>query len=187
MKKKIAAVALVLTLAVAGIASARGGGMGGGMGPGMNNCPQGQMYQQLDKATQDKVDAFQKDTQALRKQIVMKHAEMRALMGSQTPDQAAVAKVSGELFDLQACHAGQGQGRRSRCLYRRTLRRHGYGYGHGSRHDGRPWWLRHDGRQLTLVPDLRGTSSPPRALRAALPSEGLFFWKSIVDQKANLG
>ncbi len=32
MKKKIAAVALVLTLAVVGIASARGGGMGGGMG-----------------------------------------------------------------------------------------------------------------------------------------------------------
>jgi Spy/CpxP family protein refolding chaperone len=98
MKKKIAAVALVLTLAVAGIASARGGGMG----PGMYNCPQGQMYQQLDKATQDKVDAFQKDTQALRKQIVMKHAEMRALMGSQTPDKAEVSKVSGELFDLQA-------------------------------------------------------------------------------------
>ena len=102
MKKKIAAVALVLTLAVAGIASARGGGMGGGMGPGMYNCPQGMMNQQLDKATQDKVYAFQKDTQALRKQIVMKHAEMRALMGSQTPDKAEVSKVSGELFDLQA-------------------------------------------------------------------------------------
>ena len=102
MKKKIAAVAIVLTLATVGIASARGG-MSGGMGMGMN-CPpmQGQMYQQLDKATQDKLDAFQRDTQALRKQIVMKHAEMRALMQSETPDPATVSKISGELFDLQA-------------------------------------------------------------------------------------
>lgn len=102
MKKQIAAVALVLTLAVAGIASARGG-MGGGMGGGMN-CPQmqGQMaMQQLDKATQDKLDAFQRDTQALRKQIVMKHAEMRALMQAGTPNPTAVSKLSGELFDLQ--------------------------------------------------------------------------------------
>ncbi len=106
MKKKIAAIALVLTLATVGIASARGGyggGMGGGMGMGVN-CPQaqGQMYQQLDKATQDKLDAFQRDTQALRKQIVMKHAEMRALMESATPNPAAVSKASGELFDLNA-------------------------------------------------------------------------------------
>ncbi len=102
MKKKIAAIALVLSLATVGIASARGG-MGGGMGGGMN-CPQmqGQMAQQLDKATQDKLDAFQRDTQALRKQIVMKHAEMRAMMQSDNPNPAATSKISGELFDLQA-------------------------------------------------------------------------------------
>lgn len=105
MKKKIAAVVLVLGLATAGIASARGmgGGMGGGMGMGCGMM-QGQMVQaqQLDKATQDKLDAFQRDTQGLRKQIVMKHAEMRALMQAETPNTAAVSKLSGELFDLQA-------------------------------------------------------------------------------------
>ena len=108
MKKKIAAVALVLTLATVGIASARGGMggggcMGGGMGMNMN-CPQiqGQVGQQLDKATQDKLDAFQRDTQPMRKQLVMKHAEMRALMQSEPPNPAAVSKLSGELFDLQA-------------------------------------------------------------------------------------
>ena len=104
MKKKIAAIALVLSLATVGIASARGG-MGGGMGGGMNmNCPQmqGQMGQQMDKATQDKLDAFQRDTQALRKQIIMKHAEMRAMMESDNPNPAAASKISGELFDLQA-------------------------------------------------------------------------------------
>jgi Spy/CpxP family protein refolding chaperone len=105
MKKQIAAVALVLTLAVAGIASARGGMGGGGMMGGGMNCPQmqGQMAMpQLDKATQDKLDAFQRDTQTLRKQIVMKHAEMRALMQAETPNPATVSKLSGELFDLQA-------------------------------------------------------------------------------------
>ena len=98
MKKKIAALVLVASLATAGIASARGG-MGMGMG-----CPQmpPQAYQQLDEATRGKIEAFQRDTQDLRKQIVMKHAEMRALMNNQNADPAAASKLSGELFDLQA-------------------------------------------------------------------------------------
>ena len=98
MKKKIAALVLIASLATAGVATARGG-MGMGMG-----CPQmpQQAYQQLDDATQGKIEAFYRDTQDLRKQIVMKHAEMRALMQSETPNSAAVSKLSGELFDLQA-------------------------------------------------------------------------------------
>ncbi len=103
MKKKIAAVVLVLSLATVGIASARGG-MGMGMGPGAGmGCPQGiAQYQQLDEATRTKIDGFYRDTQDLRKQIVMKHAAMRALMTSQNADPAAASKLSGELFDLQA-------------------------------------------------------------------------------------
>jgi len=99
MKKKIAALVLVASLATAGIASARGG-MGMGMGMG---CPQmpPQAYQQVDAATQGKIDAFFRDTQDLRKKIVMKHAEMRALMNNQNADPAAASKLSGELFDLQ--------------------------------------------------------------------------------------
>jgi hypothetical protein len=101
MKKKIAAIALVLTLATAGIALARGG-MGGGYGPGYHHPQmQGQMYQQADKATQDKLDAFFRDTQDLRKQIMMKQAERQALLQGTTPDAAAASKISGELFDLQ--------------------------------------------------------------------------------------
>jgi hypothetical protein len=98
MKKKIAAIALTLTLATAGIALARGGGYGMGYqnGPG-----QGQMYQQVDKATQDKLDAFFTDTQELRKRIVMKQAEGQALMQSDNPNTEALSKVSGELFDLR--------------------------------------------------------------------------------------
>ncbi|KAB2889262.1 MAG: periplasmic heavy metal sensor [Desulfobulbaceae bacterium] len=97
MKKKIAAIVLVASLATAGVAAARGG-MGMGMG-----CPNmaPQAYQQLDDATRGKIDAFYRDTQDLRKQIVMKHAEMRALMNNQNTDPAAASKLSGELFDLQ--------------------------------------------------------------------------------------
>ena len=100
MKKKIAALVLVASLATAGIASARGG-MGMGMGMGCPQMPQ-QAYQQLDDATIGKIEAFERDTQDLRKQIVMKHAEMRALMNNQNTDPAAASKLSGELFDLRA-------------------------------------------------------------------------------------
>ncbi len=102
MKKKIAAIALALTLATVGMASARGG-MGGGNGAGYHHPQmQAQMYQQADKATRDKLDAFFRDTQGVRKQIIMKQAERQALLQSTNPDPAAAAKISGELFDLQA-------------------------------------------------------------------------------------
>jgi zinc resistance-associated protein len=102
MKKNIAAIALVLTLATVSLASARNG-MGGGYGMGYN-CPQmqGQMNQQLDQATQDKLDAFFRANQELHKQMMMKQSERQAMMQSANPDPAAVAKISGELFDLQA-------------------------------------------------------------------------------------
>lgn len=96
MKKHIAAAALVMTLAVPGFALARGW---------MGYSPQGQgpmYYQQMDQASLDKANAFQKDTQELRKQIAMKQTERFSLMQSQNPDPAAVAKVSGELFELQS-------------------------------------------------------------------------------------
>ena len=99
MKKKIAAIVITLTLATAGIALARGGG---GYGMGCQYGPmQGQTYQQLDKATQDKLDAFFADSQELRKKIIMKQAEGQALMQSDNPNAAALSKVSGELFDLR--------------------------------------------------------------------------------------
>ena len=61
----------------------------------------GQMMQQLDPATQEKVSKFFKDNQALHKQIAMKQAEKHAIMKSEKPDPQAAAKVAGELFDLR--------------------------------------------------------------------------------------
>lgn len=107
MKKYIAALALVAGLTMATAASANWGGGGHGYngdcywqqmdGPMM----QEQMMKQLEPATQEKVNKFFKENQPLRKQIVMKQAEKRAIMQSEKPDPQAAALVAGELFDLQ--------------------------------------------------------------------------------------
>lgn len=104
MKKQIIAMALVAGLTVATVASADWGRgqYGGQMGYG--GCPQvqqGQMFQQLDKETQDKITQFFTDNRSLRKEIVMKQAERRALMQSTQPDPQAAATVAGELFELR--------------------------------------------------------------------------------------
>lgn len=98
MKKKIAALALVLSIATVGTAFAWGGGHGMRYQQPQMQRP---MYQQVDKVTQDKLDAFYSDTQDLRKQIVTQQATRMALMQSTNPDPAAVSKNTGELFDLQ--------------------------------------------------------------------------------------
>lgn len=99
MKKQILAVVLISGLAMATAASANWG-RGGGFNAGY--CPQAQNAQQLDPAVQQKLDGFFTDTQALRKEMAVKQAEKMALMRSDNPDPAAVAKVTGEMFDLQA-------------------------------------------------------------------------------------
>ncbi len=108
MKKKIIALALITGLTMATVASADWGrGRGHGGYGGYGDCPQmqgqmqGQMSQQLDQETKDKIKQFFKDTQPLHKEMAMKRAEKQALMRSDNPDPQAVAKVTGELFDLR--------------------------------------------------------------------------------------
>ncbi len=48
-----------------------------------------------------KIEKFFADTKDLRKQLSVERAAKRALMNSRTPDPLAVAKISGELFDLK--------------------------------------------------------------------------------------
>lgn len=109
MKKQIVALALVIGLSMATVAAADWGRGNRGY---YGDCPQtpGQMmawqapgqFQQLDQATQDKITQFFKDTRALQKEMAMKRAEKKALMRSDNPDAQAVARVTGELFDLRA-------------------------------------------------------------------------------------
>ena len=107
MKKHIVGIVLIAGLTMATAASANWGRGGNGDG-GYGNCPQmggpmmqGQMMQQLDPASQEKVSKFFKDNQALHKQIAMKQAEKRAIMQNEKPDPQMAAKVAGELFDLR--------------------------------------------------------------------------------------
>lgn len=108
MKKQIVAIALVAGLSLATVASAQWGRGGGRWhGDGYWDCPmqgqmmQGPMMQQLDPDAKAKVSKFFKDNKDLHKQMAMKRAEKQALMQSEQPDPQAVAKVAGELFDLQ--------------------------------------------------------------------------------------
>ena len=101
MRKTAVIIGLVTVLGFAVLQQASARGWGGGSGGGYN-CPNYQMnYQQIDEATQAKIDAFRLETTELRKQMVMKMAEKQALMANQNPDPKAIAKVEGELFDLR--------------------------------------------------------------------------------------
>ena len=101
MKKQIIAVVMIAGLTLAGTALANRG-KGGGDCSRHSKMQTGMMYQQLDQATQDKIDTFRDDNQSLRKEMVMKRAEKQALLNNTNPDPVAVAKVTGELFDLRA-------------------------------------------------------------------------------------
>ena len=107
MKKALAITALVSIIGLTGLyqASAR---MGMGhvdmrSGGGCNGQAMGMHHAtaQMDEATKEKFDVFFKDTQELRKSIVVKRAEKRALMLNEEPDAKKVGEVAGELFDLR--------------------------------------------------------------------------------------
>lgn len=96
MKKVFIAAALISGLTISTGAFASHGMAGGGHMGGHGMAHQ----QQLDPETQAKVDQFYKDTQDLRRQMVVKQAEKRAMMQRTNPDPAAVGQLTGEIFDL---------------------------------------------------------------------------------------
>ena len=92
--------ALALTLGLAASSWARpGGGMGGGMGCGM----MGAMNLTPDQAGKffDLKEKFHNDTAAVRKQMMVKHAELAALWKAEKPDQAAITAKQKELNALR--------------------------------------------------------------------------------------
>jgi zinc resistance-associated protein len=96
MKKALVVTALVVGMGLFGLQYASANpGMGGGSMKG------GPAYSQLDSASKAKLDKFYNETQDLRKQMVMKRAEERAVLSSTNPDPATAAKLAGEIFDLR--------------------------------------------------------------------------------------
>ena len=104
MKKTITAAALLAALTFAGIqtVSAHNGRYfnNGDYGPGYcgNYFNGNYNYTNEDQATFDK---FNTDTATIRKEIVVKRSELNALLSKDNPDETKVAKLTGELYDLQ--------------------------------------------------------------------------------------
>jgi len=104
VRMKMVAVVMLAGLTLVGTASAynnRGGSYHHGQ------MQSGQMNQQVDQATQDKIIAFWDSNKSLQKEMMMKNAERQALVSATNPDPAAVAKVTGELFDLRTALAAK--------------------------------------------------------------------------------
>ena len=95
----VVVLALALTLGLAASSWARpGGGMGGGKGCGM----MGAMNLTPDQAGKffDLKEKFRNDTAAVRKQMMVKHAELAALKKAEKPDQAAIDAKQTEIKAL---------------------------------------------------------------------------------------
>jgi zinc resistance-associated protein len=91
----VLALALTLGLAASSWARPGGGGMGCGMGGGM----MGAMNLSPDQAGKlfDLKEKFRTDTAEVRKQMMVKHAELAALWKAETPDEKAIVAKQKEL------------------------------------------------------------------------------------------
>ena len=100
----VAVLALSLTLGLAASSWARpGGGMGGGMMGGKGCGMMGAMNLTPDQAGKffDLKEKFHNDTASVRKQMMIKHAELAALWKAEKPDQAAITAKQKEVNALR--------------------------------------------------------------------------------------
>ncbi len=83
MKKTITA---VTTIFIVGFFAVSAYAWGGGYGPGAGNRGYGKQLNNPSAANQEDLDAFYKDTQALRTSLGADRAELNALMAGPNPD-----------------------------------------------------------------------------------------------------
>lgn len=102
MKKYLAAAALIGLIGFTGISLANACGYGYGPGPGYGDCDGSRLCSAWNSEKDDeKATAFREETKELRKEIVVKRNELDALMRQDNPDEKKVAKLTGDLFDLE--------------------------------------------------------------------------------------
>ena len=100
MKKLITAAAIISVMSLAGIqtASAHGGNYS-------NNNDYCGSYGTDDRAFTEKdaatIEKFRAETNSVRKEIVVKRSELNALLRNDNPDEKKVAKLTGDLYDLE--------------------------------------------------------------------------------------
>jgi hypothetical protein len=121
MKKLITAAAIMSVISLAGIqtASAHGGNYS-------NNNDYCGSYGTDDRTFTEKdaeaVEKFRVETKSTRKDIVVKRSELNALLRNDNPDEKKVAKLTGDLYDLETEFEAKAES---------TGVRNRYSYGHG--------------------------------------------------------
>jgi hypothetical protein len=101
MKKVLTVTALICAMTFAGIQTASAHG---GRNYSSNNDYCGS-YGTYDRTYTEKdtvaIEKFRAETNSARKEIVVKRSELNALMRQDNPDEKKVAKLTGELYDLE--------------------------------------------------------------------------------------
>jgi len=99
----VLALALSVGLAASSWARPFGGGMSGGMGGGFGCGMGGAMNLTPDQAGKlfDLRQKFMDDTAGVRKQMMVKHAELAALWKAEKPDEKAIVAKQKELYTLK--------------------------------------------------------------------------------------
>jgi hypothetical protein len=122
MKKLLLIAALIGSLGLGGyqVASAHMGGYGGGYGYCGDYGYGGQGYTEDDA---EAISKFRAETVAIRRDLAVKRAELRALNRQDNPDVKRVAELTGEVFDLQT--------KLDQIAEKHELHKGGRGYGHG--------------------------------------------------------
>lgn len=101
MKKLVTAAAIISVISLAGIqtVSAHGGNYS-------NNYDYCGSYSIDDRTFTEKdaeaIETFRTETNSVRKDIVVKRSELNALLRNDNPDERKVAKLTGELYDLES-------------------------------------------------------------------------------------
>ena len=121
MKKLITAAAIIGVISLAGIQAAFAHG-----GYYSNNNDYCGSYSTDERTFTEKdaeeIEKFRAETNSMRKEIVVKRSELNAILRNDNPDEKRVAKLSGELYDLETELNAKAE---------KTGVRNSYGYEHG--------------------------------------------------------
>ena len=100
MKKLITAAAIISVISLAGIqtVSAHGGNYSNNNDYCGSYGTDDRTFTEKDAAT---IEKFQAETNSVRKEIVVKRSELNALLRNDNPDEKKVAKLTGDLYDLE--------------------------------------------------------------------------------------
>jgi hypothetical protein len=137
MKKVLTAAAIISLLSFAGIkaVSAHGGYN--------NNYGYCGSYEAYDNANTEKeietLEKFRTETSSIRKEIVVKRSELNALLRNDNPDEKKVAKLTGDLYDLEVELEAKAEETGARSRYAYDYPHHMRGYGWGSGHHMMGW------------------------------------------------